>query len=267
MRALLLLPSAWLLLFVAAPAAMLAVIALAVPREGVPPYTLALDLTATAGLLDPFYLHALAGSLAMAVAAALGCLAIGYPMALALARTDPARRATLRILVMLPFWSGMLLRLTAWIGILRDEGWLNAALLATGLISAPLPMLHTDGAMLLGLVYCYLPFLILPIAARLEAADPALEQAAANLGARPWQVFRRITWPLSRPGIIAGLALVFVPVCGEYVIPELLGAPSSLTTGRVIWDVFFHDSDWPQAAALALALLTLLLAPTLLLRR
>jgi putrescine transport system permease protein len=201
----------------------------------------------------------------MAAAAAGLCLLLGYPMALAISRS-PHRRGLL-LAVMLPFWSGVLLRLVAWIGLLRDEGLVNALLLRLGLIGEPLKLLHSDGAMLLGLVSCYLPFLILPLEARLVAADRRLEDAAADLGAGPWRRFRRVTLPLSLPGVRAGLALVFVPVCGEYVIPELLGAPSSLTMGRVIWDEFFQAGDWPQAAALAVALLVLLLAPALLLRR
>ena len=267
MRTLALLPvRLWLLGFVAAPAAVLAAMALARVREGVPPFTLGFSLAALGGLADPFYLGGLAGSLGMAAAAALGCLVLGYPMALAIARTEARRRGLLLVLVMLPFWSGLLLRLVAWIGILRDEGWLNAALLAIGVIDAPLPLLHSEGAMLLGLVYCYLPFLILPVVARLEAADRRVEQAAADLGARPWQVFRHVTWRLSLPGVWVGLGLVFVPVCGEYVIPELLGPVGFPTLGRMIWDVFFHDGDWPQAAALALALLVLLLGPVVALR-
>ncbi len=266
-RALALLPvQLWLLAFVAAPAAVLAAIALAAVREGVPPFALGLHGAALAGLLDPFYLEGLAGSLGMGIAAALACLLLGYPMALAIARTAPARRGALLLMVMLPFWSGMLLRLTAWIGILRDEGWLNGALLAAGVIDDPLPMLHSAGAMLVGLVYCYLPFMVLPVVARLEGADARLELAAADLGARPWQVFRRVTLPLSLPGVWVGLGLVFIPVSGEYVIPELLGPAGLPTLGRMVWDVFFRDGDWPQAAALALALLVLLLAPVVALR-
>jgi putrescine transport system permease protein len=267
MRGLALLPlRLWLLAFVAAPAGVLAAMALARLRDGVPPFALALDPTALRGLADPFYLAGLLGSLAMAASAALACLLLGYPMALAIARTRPGRRGALLLLLMLPFWSGMLLRLTAWIGILRDEGWLNAALLALGLVHAPLPLLHSRGAMLVGLVYCYLPFMVLPITARLEAADTRVERAAADLGARPWQVFRHVTFPLSLPGVWVGMALVFIPVSGEYVIPELLGPAGFPTLGRMVWDIFFRDGDWPQAAALALALLALLLAPVLALR-
>jgi putrescine transport system permease protein len=266
MRALLLVPAwLWLGLFVAAPAAVLLAIALASPADAVPPFRLGPDLAALAGLADAIYVRAFAGSLATGAATALLCLLLGYPMALAIARSP--RRRLLLLFVMLPFWSGVLLRLVAWIGILRDQGLANAALRALGIIETPMPLLHTDFAMLLGLVYCYLPFLVLPVEARLAAADPALEEAAADLGARPWRVFLRVTLPLSLPGVWAGLALVFVPVCGEVVIPDLLGAPSSLTMGRVIWDEFFQAGDWPQAAALAVALLVLLAGPALAVRR
>ena len=266
MRRLLLLPGwAWLSLFVAAPVGILAAIALATAREAVPPYRLGLDWGSFAGLADPYYLQGLLGSLRIGAVTALCCLLIGYPMALGIARARHGQ--ALLMLVILPFWTGLLLRLTALIAIFRDEGLLNHALLSLGLITRPIAFLHSDFAMYVGLVYCYLPFMILPLHARLAAANPALEQAAADLGAPPWRVFTRITLPLSRPGIWAGLALVFVPVTGEYVIPELLGSPSSLTMGRVIWEEFFENRDWPQSAALALVLLALLLLPALAFRR
>lgn len=253
---------AWLMLFVAAPAAILAGIGMMTPADTVPPLALPLGLGGYGGLADPFYLRAFLGSFGVAAVTALVCLLIGYPMALAIARS--AHRHLLLLLVMLPFWSGILLRLIAWIGIFRDEGLINAALRAMGL--EPVAILHSDAAMLVGLVYCYLPFLILPVEARLVAADRRLEQAAADLGAGRWQVFRRITLPLSLPGVCAGLALVAIPVSGEYVIPDLLGTPGTPLIGRVIWDEFFQSGDWPQAAALATTLLATLLLPAALLR-
>jgi putrescine transport system permease protein len=269
MRLLLILPVAvWLLIFVAAPAAMLAVIAFSLPADSVPPIQPALSLDAfTTALTDPLFREAAWGSLRLAAFSTLFCLLLGYPMALALARTAPSRRAILVALLMLPFWTSFLLRILAWIGILRDEGLLNAALLALGLIRAPLHLLYTDGASLIGIVYCYLPFLILPLQARLVAADPALEDAAADLGATPLGVFWHVTLPQSLPGVLAGCALVFVPVAGEYVIPALLGAPDTLTLGRAIWDGFFEQQDWPLAAALSLILLAVLLSPALLVRQ
>ncbi len=256
---------AWLLLFVAAPAAILAVIGAMSPAETVPPLAWHWGWGGYAGLAEPLYARAFLSSLAVAATTALICLVIGYPMALAIARSP--RRRGLLLAVMLPFWSGILLRLIAWIGILRDEGLINGGLRALRLTDSPLHLLYSDGAMLLGLVYCYLPFLILPLEARLAATDLRLEQAAADLGATPLQVFRRITLPLSLPGVWAGLALVFIPVCGEYVIPELLGTAATPLIGRVIWDEFFQSADWPQAAALASLLLALMLAAAALLRR
>jgi putrescine transport system permease protein len=246
---------AWLGLFVAAPAVVLGVLALSVTAETVPPYAPALDPRALlAGVTDPLYLGALLASLRIAAITSLCCLAMGYPMALAIARSR--HRSLLLLAVVLPFWTGFLLRITAWIGILRDDGWLNGLLLAAHVIGEPLPILHSDAAMQVGLVYAYLPFMILPLQARLAASDPALEQAAADLGASPVRVFVAVTWPLSMPAVWAGLALVFIPVTGEIVIPDLLGDPATLTFGRAIWEAFFFERDWPQAAALAVILLT-----------
>jgi putrescine transport system permease protein len=241
---------------VAAPAAVLAVLALSTAAETVPPYTPGLNPQALlAGLTDALYRTALLDSLRIAGTTALACLLIGYPMALAIARSR--HRSLLLLALMLPFWSGFLLRVTAWIGILRDDGWLNGVFLITGIVPERLLMLHTDGAMQVGLIYAYLPFMVLPLQARLAASDPALEQAAADLGAPPWRVFAAVTLPLSLPAVWAGLALVFIPVTGEIVIPDLLGDQATLTFGRAIWDVFFVERDWPQAAALVVVLLAI----------
>ena len=267
MRALILAPIwAWLTLFVAIPALLIAAIAFATPADAVPPFRLALSPDALIqALTDSYYWHGFLGSLRIAGISALACLAIGYPMALAIARTSQRWRGLLLALAILPFWSGFLLRITAWIGILRDEGYLNAILSALGI--ARLQLMNTDTAMFIGIIYCYLPFLILPLESRLSAADRTLEQAAADLGASPFRVFLHVTLPHSFPGIIAGLALVFIPVTGEYVIPELLGGPASVTIGRVIADEFFNNNDWPQASALALILLAALALPASLARR
>jgi putrescine transport system permease protein len=258
---------AWLLAFVALPAIVLAAIALAQPADGVPPYALGLSFDDLVTVFtDSYYRDAFLASLRISAICSALCLLIGYPMALAIARSAPARRPLLLLLVMLPFWTGFLLRIAAWVGLLRDDGWVDGALLALGVIDQPLPLLHTDGAMIAGIVYAYLPFMVLPLEARLSRADPALELAAADLGAPPWRVFLRITWPLSLPGVAAGLVLVFVPVMGEYVIPELLGGPASQTMGRVIWTELFDNHDWPMAASLSLVLTALLLLPALALR-
>ena len=269
MRASFLLPVwAWLLAFVAAPMLIVLAMSLSTSVIGVPPYTPLLhdpDLSNWQSLgEDDFYLAAGLKSLVVAGVSSLMCLAIGYPMAWAIARSDERWRSLLLVAVMLPFWTGFLLRITAWIGLLRGGGWVDTALALMG--GGPAQLLYTDTAMYLGITYAYLPFMILPLYGRLSKADPALEEAASDLGASPWTVFRTVTWPLSLPGVAAGLALVFIPAVGEYVIPELLGGPGAQTIGRALWNEFFANRDWPMAAALASALLGVLLAPMLLLR-
>ncbi len=258
----------WLVLFVVAPVLLVAALSVSTAIEGVPPFTPLLrdPVVDNYQLLtqDSFYVDALLKSLLVAGASSLGCLLIGYPMALAIARAPERWRSLLLLLVMLPFWTGFLLRITAWVGLLRDDGWINLALGAIGL--PPQRLLYTDGAMYVGITYAYLPFMLLPLYARLSRRDPALEEAAADLGATPWTTFRTVTLPLSIPGIAAGVALVFIPAVGEYVIPELLGGPSAQTVGRALWNEFFANRDWPVAAALANALLVILLVPMVLLR-
>jgi putrescine transport system permease protein len=259
---------AWLLLFVAAPVVIVAALSFSTSISGVPPYTPLLADPDPANYValteDAFYLDAALKSLLVAGVSSALCLLIGYPMALAIARAPERRRSLLLLLVMLPFWTGFLLRVTAWIGLLRDEGWINAALGLVGL--GPLTLLYTDFAMYVGITYAYLPFMILPLYARLSKRDPALEEAAADLGASPFIAFLTVTLPISLPGVAAGLALVFIPAVGEYVIPELLGGPGAQTIGRALWNEFFANRDWPMAAAVATALLGGLLAPMVLLR-
>ena len=269
---------AWLLLFIAAPALIVLALSFSQAAVSVPPYdplvtwegwwpSLHLLTDNYAALVeDDFYLQAGLQSLLVASVSSVLCLLIGYPMALAIARAPERWRSLLLLLVMLPFWTGFLLRIVAWIGLLGDGGWINAVLLGTGLIPAPLHMLYTRFAMYVGIVYCYLPFMVLPLYARLSKLDPALEEAAADLGAGAFRVFVSVTLPLSLPGVAAGLALVFMPAVGEYVIPELLGGPSAQTIGRALWNEFFANHDWPMAAALANALLVGLLLPLALLR-
>ena len=268
-RLLVLLPVwAWLLLFVATPVLIVAALSVSTSIPGVPPYTPLLETPDPANYAvlteDLFYADAALKSLAVASMASVFCLLLGYPMALAIARASPNRQSLLLLGVMLPFWTGFLLRITAWIGLLRDGGWLDAALGGLGL--PPARLLYTDAAMYIGVTYAYLPFMILPLYSRLSKRDPALEDAAADLGASPWTVFRTITLPLSLPGVAAGLALVFIPAMGEYVIPELLGGPGAQTIGRALWNEFFSNRDWPMAAAVANALLLVLLVPMVLLR-
>lgn len=252
----------WLLVFVAAPVVILGVIALATAADGVPPFTLGLRFTSVAMLVeDTYYAEALLAALQLAAMTAGLCLLIAYPMALGMAAVRPGWRLPLLALLMLPFWTGFLLRIGAWIGLLRDEGLINRALLALGVIEAPLPLLYTQGAMLLGMVHAYLPFAVLPLFTALIRLDPALLEAAADLGARPWRVFVSVTLPLTLPAAAAGFLLVFIPAAGEFVIPELLGPPEAQVIGRVLWQEFFQNRDWPLAAALALALLALLILP------
>lgn len=268
------LPAAWMLLFFVAPFAIVLSIAFAETAEGIPPYAPLLRWTGdTLPVLqfnlgnfqllleDPFYAEALLRSLRVAAISATLCLAVGYPMALAIARAPERWRNTLLLLVILPFWTSFLLRVTAWIGLLQDQGWINGALLGLGVIAEPVPLLYTDLALYLGITYCYLPFMVLPLYASLSKLDPALLEAAADLGARPWRAFLAVTLPLSLPGLLAGFLLVFIPAVGEFVIPELLGGPGAQLIGRVLWTEFFQNRDWPLASALAVALLVALVLP------
>lgn len=270
LRALLLAPVwGWLLLCVAAPVVVLLGIALSAPADGVPPVRwLGGSGAAFLGLLeDRFYAAAALRSVALAAVVGVACVALAYPMALGLRAARPGLRGVLLLLVLLPFWVGALPRLAAWIGLLRDGGWVNGVLLALGWVEAPVALLYTDVGLLLGMVHGYLPFAVLPLYAQLARIEPQLAEAAADLGASRGTVFRTVTWPLSRPGAAAGFLLVAIPAAGEFVIPELLGAPGAPLLGRAVWDEFFRNRDWPTAAALACALLVLLLPPLLAFQR
>jgi len=276
-RALVLLPVwAWLLVFVAAPAGILLGIALGTGAEGVPPFRWPIgpgfawqgSVENFAMLFeDAFYRDSLWRAAWLAGATATLCLLLGFPMAFAIARARLRWRVPLLALVLLPFWTGFLLRMGAFIGLLRDQGLVNAALLGLGLITEPLPLLYTQGAMLAGMVHAYLPFAVLPLYATLTRLDPVLDQAAADLGAKPGVVFATVTLPLALPGVVAAFLLVFIPAAGEFVIPELLGPADALPVGRVLWQEFFQNRDWPMAAALAVALLALLIVPIRLFQR
>jgi putrescine transport system permease protein len=262
--AVLALPVLWMVVFFLAPFAIVLSISTAEIAEGLPPYAWPEGGTATnfrTLLEDPFYIEAYLRSLRVAAVSSLLCLVVGYPMALGIARAPERWRNTLLMLVVLPFWTSFLLRVTAWIGILQDGGPLNALLLATGIVSEPVPLIYTDFAMYLGITYGYLPFLVLPLYATLVKLDPALLEAAADLGARPWRAFLTVTLPLSMPGVVAGVLLVFIPAVGEFVIPELLGGPGAQLIGRVLWTEFFQNRDWPLASALAVVLLAALVLP------
>jgi putrescine transport system permease protein len=216
---------------------------------------------------DKLYVSALLYSLKVAGVSTLLCLLIGYPMAYAIARSTAAWKNLLLMLIVLPFWTSFLLRVYAWIGLLKSNGVINNVLLALGIIHAPLTLMQTDFAVFVGIVYSYLPFMILPLYANLEKHDPTLLEAAADLGARPWRAFLRVTLPLSVPGMMAGSLLVFIPAVGEYVIPSLLGRTDQLMIGRVLSDEFFANRDWPVASAVAVLMLILLVVPIVLFQR
>ena len=255
-------PLGWLAVFLLVPLAIVLVIALAGPGEGIPPFTIGFHPQNFVALAtDNFYLGAAWRSIQVAGISAVACLLIAYPMAFAITRAPTNWRPLLLTLAILPFWTGFLLRITAWIGLLRDDGWVNAVLAALGIPGAPFVLLYTQFAMYIGIAYTYLPFMLLPLYTSLSRRDRALEDAAADLGATPWRIFRRIIFPLSLPGIRAGLLLVFIPALGEFVIPDLLGGPGAETLGRVLWSEFFTNRDWPTAAALAVVLLVLLMLP------
>jgi putrescine transport system permease protein len=216
---------------------------------------------------DSLYVSSYLYSLKVAAVSMLCCLLIGYPMAYAIARSAPASRSVLLMLIVLPFWTSFLLRVYAWIGLLQNNGVINNVLLSLHVIEHPLALLQTDFAVYIGIVYSYLPFMILPLYANLEKHDPALLEAAADLGARPLTAFLRITLPQSLPGILAGSLLVFIPAVGEYVIPTLLGRTDQLMIGRVLSDEFFENRDWPVASAVAILILLLLVIPIMLFQR
>ena len=219
---------------------------------------------------DALYVQTYLASLQYAASTTLACLVIGYPFAYFMARAPKSRQPALLMLVMLPFWTSFLLRVYAWRGLLTEGGWawqaitalgLDQGLLALGLIGAEGRLMHTPFSLVLGMTYSYLPFMILPLYANLSKMDLRLLEAAADLGATPWTAFWRITVPLSRAGIVAGSMLVFIPSVGEYVIPELLGGPETLMIGRVIWDEFFSNNDWPMASSVAVVMVLLIIVP------
>lgn len=269
-------PMVWLGVLFALPLMIVVGISFAEVATAQPPYTRLLDLE-SAGYLnlrlylgnyallieDPFYLNTYLSSLKVAAVTTVLTLLIGYPLALGIARAPERWRLPLIMLVVLPFWTSFLLRIYAWIGLLNPNGTLNQVLLGLGLIDAPLQLLHSTFSLYLGLVYCYLPFMVLPLVATLIRMDQTLIEAAADLGARPLRTFVAITLPLSMPGVIAGSLLVFIPVVGEYVVPELLGDKDTTMIGKLLWTEFFYNGDWPLASALTVAMLLFIVVPIL----
>src|SRR5262252_694022 len=207
-------------------------------------------------LIDPLYLIILLRSFAMALAATALCLVFAFPAALFISRAPRHKNLYLQ-LVMLPFWTSFLVRTYAWLFLLRDTGLVNTILQKAGIIHAPLQLLYNDGAVLLGLVYGYLPFMVLPIYATLERLDPSLPEAAADLGARPWATLLRVIVPLSRPGIVAGAVLVFIPCLGAYLTPELLGGGRTVLVGNLVQNQFTTARDWPFGSAVSILLMAL----------
>jgi putrescine transport system permease protein len=274
-------PYLWLLLFFVAPFLIVLKISFSEVRIAMPPYAPLLQWVQDSGqlvltfkldnylflLTDDLYASTFLYSAKVAAISTLLCLLIGYPMAYAIARAPPTQRSLYLMLIILPFWTSFLLRVYAWVGLLKTDGVINNVLLGIGVLDQPLSLLYTDFAVYVGIVYSYLPFMILPLYSNLEKHDLTLLEAAADLGARPVMAFLRITLPLSMPGVIAGSLLVFIPAVGEYVIPSLLGRSDQLMIGRVLSDEFFSNRDWPVASAVAIAMLLLLVIPIMLFQR
>jgi putrescine transport system permease protein len=275
------LPYLWLVAFFLVPFLIVLRISLSDPATAQPPYRPLLDLAAgwegvkdflgaldgenyTTLLGDRLYVEAALSSLRIAAISTALLLLVGYPIAYAMARAPAGWRPILLALVILPFWTSFLIRVYAWIGILRPEGFLNAALQGLGLPTVQI--LNTETAVHIGLVYAYLPFMVLPLYATLERLDRTLVDAALDLGATPLRAFWTITAPLSLPGVLAGSLLCFIPIVGEFVVPDLLGGSETLMIGRTLWSEFFSNRDWPLASAVAIVLLVLLVVPIVLYR-
>ncbi|MGA0937079.1 MAG: ABC transporter permease subunit [Sedimenticolaceae bacterium] len=272
-------PWLWLGLFFILPFLFVLKISLAEPQLAQPPYqdlirevsdgvvTLVLNFGNYQLLLeDSLYINALLSSIKVAAISTGFAILIGYPMAYGIARAPTHWRLPLLMLIILPFWTSFLIRVYAWIGILKGNGLLNQALMGLGVIDAPLEILYTPAAVYIGIVYSYLPFIVLPLYATLVRLDESLLEAAADLGCPPIRQFLLVTLPLSLPGLIAGAMLVFIPVMGEFVVPDLLGGPDSLMIGKLMWNEFFSNKDWPLASSLAAILLMVLVVPFALLR-
>ena len=274
-------PYVWMALFFLVPFGFVLKISLSQTAIAQPPYTPVFDLAAGGTALkqafaalsldnfrllvsDSLYVLSYLRSLVVAVVATAILLLIGYPIAYGMARLPRRWQGIAMMLVIVPFWTSFLIRIYAWINILQHDGLLNRILLAVHLVSQPVVWLSTDTAMYLGIVYSYLPFMILPLYATLTKMEPALEEAASDLGASPRHVFWLVTFPLSLPGVGAGVLLCFIPIVGEFVIPDLLAGSNSLMIGQTLWLEFFTNKDWPVASAIAIVLLVLLLAPLLL---
>ena len=272
-------PFLWLFLFFLLPFGIVLKISFTEAAVAIPPYTeIASYVDEQFQLLlnfgnyfllagDELYIAAYLGSLQIAFISTLLCLLIGFPMAYAIARAPADRQTVLLLLIMMPTWTAILIRVYAWMGILSNSGVLNSVLLGLGLVDRPLQILNTNVAVYIGIVYSYLPFMILPIYANLVKHDQSLLEAASDLGSSTINSFWKITVPLSKNGVIAGCMLVFIPAVGEFVIPELLGGPETLMIGKILWQEFFNNRDWPVASALAVIMLLILMFPIILFNR
>ena len=266
-------PFIWLLLFLVLPFAIVFKISFAEMAVAKPPFTelfsfaeeklsVILNLGNYLFLFtDQLYVSAYLSSLKTAAGATILALLVGYPIAYGIARAHPGIRNLLLLGIVLPSWTSFLLRIYAWIGILKTNGLINNLLMKLGIIDTPLHLLHTDFSVYIGIVYAYLPFMVLPLYTNLVKLDESYLEAAADLGAKPWKTFLFVTLPLSKGGIIAGSMLVFIPAVGEFVIPALLGGPDTLMIGKVLWDEFFSNRDWPVASAVAIIMLLILIIP------
>jgi putrescine transport system permease protein len=272
------LPYVWMFLFFLIPFFIVFKISLSESEISIPPYTPVFDffegwesIKAKLGELDfekysfifsdELYTSAYWSSIKIAAVSTFLTLLIAYPLAYGMARAPREWQPTLMMFVILPFWTSFLIRVYAWIGILKNEGLLNALLLNLGVISEPLTIMNTTTAVYIGIVYSYLPFMVLPLYASLEKIDGRLLEAAEDLGSPPWKAFWQVTFPLSIPGIVAGCFLVFIPAVGEFVIPDLLGGSETLMIGKTLWSEFFNNRDWPVASAVAVLLLLVLIIP------
>ena len=267
-------PYAWLLVFFLAPFAIVLKISFAESIIASPPFSSLIDLSEE-GIIyfrvildnfsylleDDLYVNSYLNSLKISTTSTLLCLLIGYPIAYAIVRSTPTMKNILLLMVILPFWTSFLLRVYAWMGLLADQGTINSFLIWLGLIDEPFRMLYSDFAVYVGIVYSYVPFMILPLYANMEKMDMTLHEAAADLGARPFTIFLTVTLPVTVPGIIAGSLLVFIPATGEFVIPDLLGGGNVLMIGRVLYSEFNSNHDWPVASAVAIVLLLVLVIP------
>ncbi|MAS14349.1 MAG: putrescine/spermidine ABC transporter permease [Nitratireductor sp.] len=278
------LPYLWLLVFFLAPFLIVFKISLSEPALSMPPYQPVFDLFAGFPALfeklgalsfgnylwlfdDPLYVNAYLSSIWIAGVSTLITLAVGYPIAYGMARAPASIRPTLLMLVILPFWTSFLIRVYAWIGILKPEGLLNQFLMFLGVIDEPLVILNTTTAIYIGIVYSYLPFMVLPLYSTLEKMDGSLIEAARDLGCPPMAAFWKVTFPMSLPGVVAGCMLVFIPAVGEFVIPDLLGGSQTLMIGKTLWTEFFNNRDWPVSSAVAVILLLILIVPIMLFQR